>query len=233
MRATIPNGPIATAASAAAPMPGQLGRYEILKRLAVGGMAEIFLARLSGISGFERLVVVKRILPQLATNPEFVRMFFDEARIAATLHHSNIVQVFDVGTVDGQYFFAMEYLHGEDLSGIMRALLAAGRGLPLEAALVISLGVCAGLHYAHEMVGVDGEPLGIVHRDVSPQNVIVTFDGGVKLLDFGIAKASNRLAVTRCGTLKGKVRTCLPSSARVARWTGAPTSSPSPSSCGS
>ncbi|MBI5481279.1 MAG: serine/threonine protein kinase, partial [Deltaproteobacteria bacterium] len=193
-------------ASAAAAMPERLGSYEILQRIAVGGMAEIYLARVSGISGFEKLVVVKRILPQLATSPEFVQMFLDEARIAATLHHSNIVQVYDVGTVGGQYFFSMEFLHGEDLSGISRALAAAGRPLPVEAALGIASGVCAGLHYAHERIGLDGQPLEIVHRDVSPQNVIVTFDGGVKLLDFGIAKAARRLAATRCGTLKGKVR---------------------------
>jgi hypothetical protein len=206
--------PSAPALGVVAAMPPKLGKYEILERIAVGGMAEIYLARLSGISGFEKLVVVKRMLPQLAPRPEFVQMFLDEARIAATLHHSNIVQVFDVGAEDGQYYFAMEFLHGEDVSSFMHTLTTKGRVLPLEAALEIVLGVCAGLHFAHEQTGRDGAPLKIVHRDVSPQNVLVTFDGGVKLLDFGIAKATRRLAATRHGTLKGKVQYMSPEQCR-------------------
>jgi serine/threonine protein kinase len=195
-------------------MPPRLGKYEILERIAIGGMAEIYLARVSGISGFEKLVVVKRILPELATRPEYVRMFLDEARIAASLEHSNIVHVFDVGAEEGQYFFAMEFLHGEDVSTFMQALSVAGRTLPLEAALTIVTGVLAGLHFAHEHTGRDGTPLRIVHRDVSPQNVLVTFDGGVKLLDFGIAQASRRLSATRHGLLKGKVQYMSPEQCR-------------------
>ncbi|HEY2747648.1 MAG TPA: serine/threonine-protein kinase, partial [Polyangia bacterium] len=168
-------------------------------------MAEIFLARVSGLPGFQKMVVIKRILPQLATKTDFVEMFLDEARIAATLQHPNVVQMYDVGVVDGNYFIAMEYLHGEDVRSLARALHRQDKKLPLEHALNIVIGVSSGLHYAHEKVGFDGKPLEIVHRDVTPQNIIVTYDGAVKLLDFGIAKASNRFGETRFGTLKGKV----------------------------
>jgi serine/threonine protein kinase len=176
-----------------------------VRRLAAGGMAEIFLARVSGLSGFQKMVVIKRILPQLATKSDFVEMFLDEARIAATLQHPNVVQMYDVGVVDGNYFIAMEYLHGEDVRSIMKALYKAEDKLPLEQAIAVVIGVASGLHYAHEKKGFDGKPLDIIHRDVTPQNVIVTYEGGVKLLDFGIAKASNRFGETRFGTLKGKV----------------------------
>ncbi|MCU0619928.1 MAG: protein kinase [Gemmatimonadales bacterium] len=186
--------------------PGRFGRYEILQQIAVGGMAEIHLARVAGIQGFEKLVVVKRILPHLAAQAEVVQMFLDEARIAATLHHSNIVQVYDIGESGGSYFLAMEFLHGADVNRMMRRTVAARRPVPLEHAVNIAVGVCAGLHYAHERLGNDGQPLHIVHRDVSPQNIFVTYDGGVKLVDFGIAKAAHRLTTTRLGTLKGKVR---------------------------
>ena len=186
--------------------PVTLGKYELIKRIATGGMAEIYLARVSGLPGFEKIVVLKRILPQLASNQEFVQMFLDEARVAATLHHPNIVQMYDIGAVDGNYFISMEYLHGEDLRAIARAMRAKGQDrVPLEHALGIVVGIAAGLHYAHEKVGFDGKPLHIVHRDVTPQNIFVTYDGGVKLVDFGIAKASNRASETRYGSLKGKI----------------------------
>jgi len=186
--------------------PIHLGKYELIKRIATGGMAEIYLARVSGLPGFEKIVVVKRILPQLASNQEFVQMFLDEARVAATLHHPNIVQMYDIGAVDGNYFISMEYLHGEDLRSISRAMRQKGQDrVPLEHALCIGVGIAAGLHYAHEKVGFDGKPLHIVHRDITPQNIFVTYDGGVKLVDFGIAKASNRASETRYGSLKGKI----------------------------
>ena len=169
-------------------------------------MAEIYLAKVSGLQGFEKLVVVKRILPRLAHDHHFIQMFLDEARIAATLQHANIVQMYDIGWVEDDYFISMEYIHGEDLRSIMRRLKKLGRSLPLNHAINIVIGIAAGLHYAHDKVGFDGKPLGIVHRDVNPQNVIVTSDGGVKVVDFGIAKASNRLKTeTRRGTLKGKI----------------------------
>ncbi len=187
--------------------PERLGRYEILGSLAQGGMAELFIARLAGARGFARRVVIKRVLPTLVKNSEFVDLFLQEARIAATLHHQNIVQVHDIGHDEGGYFFAMEYLHGDHVGHLVRAVKDRGSDLPLEIAVEIARGACAGLHYAHERQGPGGAPLGLVHRDVSPQNLFVTFDGGVKLLDFGIAKAVHQLSdhYTRSGTLRGKL----------------------------
>jgi len=185
--------------------PRRLGRYEILRPLARGGMAELFLARATGIQRFEKLVVVKRILPEMARDRDNVEMFLEEARLAAGLHHSNIVQVYDIGEDEALPFFAMEYLHGEDVRTLLRAAHLRGERVPVEHALSIAIGVAAGLHHAHEQHDDDGRPLGIVHRDVTPHNVAVTFDGGVKLLDFGVAKTRRRASSTRHGTLKGKL----------------------------
>jgi serine/threonine protein kinase len=183
----------------------RIGRYQLLKKLAAGGMAEIYLARVTGVGGFAKNVVLKRILPQLAESQQFFRMFLDEARIAATLQHPNVIQVYDAGESDGQYYIAMEYLDGADLEAVHRHLVDRDQRLAAEHAAYIVSCVCAGLHYAHEKTDLDGAPLGIVHRDVTPQNVFVTRDGGVKLVDFGIAKASNRMSRTTHGTLKGKL----------------------------
>jgi serine/threonine protein kinase len=190
----------------AAPMPERLGKYEVLGHVATGGMAEIHLARAVGLMGFDRPVVIKRMLPQIAGSPALVGMFLDEARIAAVLHHPNIVQVYDIGRACGQNFFAMEFLHGKDVRQIVRAAHARGQRLPLEHALNIIIGVCAGLHYAHDKLDFDGRPLKIVHRDVSPQNVFVTFDGAVKVVDFGLANASRGRGARRLGSVKGKLR---------------------------
>ena len=183
----------------------RLGRYQLLKKIAVGGMAEIYLARQKGVGGFEKNVVLKRILPQLAETEEFFRMFLDEARIAATLQHPNIVQIYDAGEQDGEHYIAMEYLDGADLLTVWNVLTARETGFPLELALHVVISVAAALHYAHEKENFDGEPLEIVHRDVTPHNVFLTRDGTVKLVDFGIAKASNRTTHTSYGTLKGKL----------------------------
>lgn len=185
--------------------PILLGKYQLLKKIAVGGMAEIWVARSSGISGVEQICVVKRILPELSTNADFVRMFLDEARIAATLNHPNLAQMYDVGEVGGRPFIAMEYLHGEDVRSIRKALRPRRGRMPVEHALNVIMGVAAGLHYAHEKVGFDGRKLNVVHRDISPHNVFVTHDGAVKILDFGIAVAENRDHATQNGTLKGKI----------------------------
>ncbi len=185
--------------------PILLGKYQLLKKIAVGGMAEIWVARSAGISGVEQVCVVKRILPELATNADFVRMFLDEARIAATLNHPNLAQMYDVGEANGRPFIAMEYLHGEDVRSVRKALRPTRGRMPVEHALNVIMGVAAGLHYAHEKVGFDGRPLNVVHRDISPHNVFVTHDGAVKILDFGIATAENRNHATKNGTLKGKV----------------------------
>ena len=186
--------------------PKRIGKYRILRQIARGGMAEIYLASASGIEGFEKLCVLKRILPMLATNREFVQMFLDEARIAASLMHSNIAQVFDIGADQGSYYFVMELLRGEDVRRLLQTNVQRKRFIPYEHVVTVITGVCAGLHYAHEMHGKDGRPLQLVHRDISPQNVFVTHDGGVKLCDFGIAKSAAQLTETRVGTLKGKIR---------------------------
>jgi hypothetical protein len=180
----------------------RLGRYTLLRSLGAGGMAELFLARADGIQGFAKLVALKRILPHKATNERFVRMLLNEARLVAGLDHSNIAQVHDVGLEHGEYFFAMEYVHGQDLARVLRR--APLHKLHLENALHIAIGVCAGLHCAHIARDATGRPLDIVHRDVSPSNVLVSYQGAVKLVDFGVAKAATLVSETREGVIKGK-----------------------------
>src|SRR5688572_25571345 len=180
-------------------------------------MAEIFLAMTESIEGFEKLVVIKRILPQFAGDPSFRRMFLDEARLAATLDHPNIVNVHDIGELDGSYFFTMEYVHGQSLGRVMRMAAALSQPVPLEHTLAAITGTCSGLHHAHEKIGLDGIPLGIVHRDVSPPNILITYDGGVKLVDFGIAKANTLSDFTAVGTLKGKIPYMSPEQCRAER----------------
>jgi serine/threonine protein kinase len=184
--------------------PGStMGRYELLHRLAVGGMAELYLARQSGIEGFEKIVVLKRVRPHLAEDPEFVRMLMNEARMCAGLDHPNIAQVLDIGEADGNCFFAMEYVHGRNLAEVLQR--SGEHPLSLADALTLVVGVAAGLHHAHEQLGSDGRPLGIVHRDVSPSNVMIGYSGAVKLTDFGIARAAARTSTTLAGRLKGKI----------------------------
>ncbi len=185
-------------------LPRKLGRYEVLRRLAVGGMAEIYLARQTGIQDFEKHVVIKRILPGFASDVQFTSMFLDEARLAATLQHPNIAQVFDIGADADSYFFAMEYVDGRDVRRIMQRALANRERVPLPVAIAIGMGAAAGLHAAHENTGADRKPLHIVHRDVSPANILLTFDGHTKLIDFGIAKAERRQTETQAGVVKGK-----------------------------
>ncbi len=188
-------------------LPKQFGKYTLLRKLAAGGMAEIFLALHRSMAGFEKLVVIKRILPSMNQDQAFIDMLLHEARIAATLSHPNIVQIFDVGQVEGTYYIAMEHIHGEDIRSIVRGMRRKGvMEFPMEHALAIGLGVCAGLAYAHDKRDLEGRPIGIVHRDISPQNVVVTFTGDVKIVDFGIAKSEKATAEdTKDGALKGKV----------------------------
>ena len=183
----------------------RLGKYELLTRIAVGGMAELFVARTLAQHGFEKLVALKRILASHADDEQFIRMLLAEARLAATLHHSNIAQVYDVGDDNGTFFFTMEYVVGQDLRQIVRAIQAKGEWLAPEHILQIAIGTAAGLHYAHDKEDGDGNPLGIVHRDVSPSNVLVSYDGSVKLVDFGIARVTALQGNTGMGALKGKV----------------------------
>jgi serine/threonine protein kinase len=167
-------------------------------------MAELYLARAGGPQGFNKLVAVKRILPHLSDDRTLVDMFHNEARLAATLHHPNVAQVMDFGEVDGEHYLAMEYVHGPNVRSLLQRAAAAD-DLPLGCALTIAVGVAAGLHHAHEAKDIHGEPLGIVHRDVSPSNVLVTFEGAVKVIDFGIARAAAHTSVTHGVGIKGKV----------------------------
>jgi eukaryotic-like serine/threonine-protein kinase len=189
------------------PLPRQFGKYTLLRKMASGGMAELFMALHRSVAGFEKLIVIKTILPSMNQDKAFIDMLLHEARLSATLSHTNIVQVYDVGQVDGRYFIAMEHIHGEDIRSIIRAMKKKGvTEFPLEHAISIILGVCAGLAYAHEKRDLDGALLNIVHRDISPQNIVITFTGDVKIVDFGIAKSETQTGEdTKSGQLKGKV----------------------------
>ncbi|MBI5510078.1 MAG: serine/threonine protein kinase [Deltaproteobacteria bacterium] len=191
----------------------RFGRYTLVRRLAFGGMAEIFLAKLRLEAGFEKDVVLKRILPQFGADPAFVAMFVDEARLAARLSHPNIVQVSDFGAEDGVYFLAMEYVDGLDLREILKDRHDRQQRLSPAVAAAIGEGVARGLAYAHDLGDADGRPLGIVHRDVSPHNIMVSRTGDAKIMDFGIAKAAGRATRTATGLIKGKVAYMAPEQA--------------------
>ena len=167
-------------------------------------MAELFLAKQVGMEGFEKVVAIKRILAHLAYDEEFINMFRDEARIVAKLSHPNIVQIYDLGKSNDSYFIAMEYIPGRNLSSVAKKARARGEKLPPQYIGRCVAQACEGLYYAHTRKDIDGRPLQIVHRDISPQNIIVSFSGAVKLVDFGIAKAATKIAHTRAGVLKGK-----------------------------
>ena len=190
--------------SFAAQLPEQFGKYTLLGHLATGGMAEVWLARQVGLEGFEKIVVIKRARPDL-TDRDTTRLFLDEARLVATLEHPNIAQVYEIGSVGGSYFFAMEYVDGADLRRLIEAALAKKQRISLADALYIVTHICNALHYAHEKRDAYGRPLQLVHRDVSPSNVLLSYDGSIKVCDFGIAKAHNRESDdTKNGILKGK-----------------------------
>jgi len=180
------------------------GRYMIVGEVATGGMAEVFLGVHKGLEDFVKVVVIKRVLPQWSSSPEFVRMFIDEARIAARLDHPNIVRTYEFGEVDGQYFTTMEYLPGEDLTKTLNRLVQTKEQMPVHIAAGVVSQVCAGLHFAHQLTDTVGRPLGLVHRDVNPSNVVVTYGGEVKLIDFGVAKTTSNIK-TQTGTIKGKL----------------------------
>ena len=185
--------------------PMILGRYALYDELASGGMATVHLGRLLGPVGFSRTVAIKRLHPQFAKDPEFVSMFLDEARVAARIQHPNVVSTIDVVATEGELFLVMEYIEGESLSRILRQIRAANGRIPLRIVGSIITGMLHGLHAAHEARSERGEPLGIIHRDVSPQNVIIGVDGVSRVLDFGVAKAAGRMQHTREGQLKGKL----------------------------
>jgi serine/threonine protein kinase/tetratricopeptide (TPR) repeat protein len=179
------------------------GKYQLLEIIGHGGMAEVFKAKSYGVEGFEKLLVIKRILPKFADNSRFVEMFINEAKISVSLNHANVVQVFDLGKVGESYYIAMEYVHGMDLANVIRSCKRLGRKVPVELIAFIGSEVAKGLDYAHRRRDNDFEPLNIIHRDISPHNIIVSFEGEVKITDFGIAQAKNTLKEDK-GTIKGK-----------------------------
>ncbi|MCA9671520.1 MAG: PEGA domain-containing protein [Myxococcales bacterium] len=184
--------------------PIPFGKYYLLERINVGGMAEVFRAKAYGVEGFERLLAVKRILPNIAEDEEFIEMFIDEAKIAVQLNHANIAQIFDLGKVDDSYFIALEYIHGKDLRAIFDRCRSLSQPMPIPQACFIIMKVCEGLDYAHNKRDSSGSEMHLVHRDVSPQNVLISYEGEVKLVDFGIAKAAGKASKTQAGILKGK-----------------------------
>ncbi len=184
----------------------RLGRYTLRYRIAQGGMASVYLARLSSAAGFEKWVAVKTIHPHIASNPKFVRMFLDEARLAAQLDHPNLCSVFDFGEADGTYYLAMEYLHGETLGAVARKAYSERGSMPRDLSARVVADAARGLHAAHELRAEDGRPAGVVHRDVSPENIFVTYRGVAKVVDFGVARSNQQAADrTATGELKGKL----------------------------
>ena len=189
-----------------APEAGEeYGNYLLLEKIAVGGMAELFKAEQRGVQGFQKIVAIKRILPHFSANEDFVTMFIDEAKLAAQLTHPNIVQIFDLGEAGGSYYIAMEYVNGLDLRALLRKAREYGAPFPEQVAAFIVMKVASALDYAHRKRGFDDRELKLVHRDISPQNVILSTEGAVKLVDFGIAKAASKASHTMEGALKGKL----------------------------
>jgi len=181
------------------------GEYKILKKIATGGMAEVFLAKRVAMKGFEKLLAIKRILPQFSENEEFISMFIDEAKLAAQLNHRNIVQIYDFGNQQGFYYIAMEYVFGKDLRTILKKSRDKHHRLPLTQCAYIITEAARGLEFAHNLKDHYGKPINIIHRDISPQNIFISYEGDVKIADFGIAKAASQSTETRAGVLKGKI----------------------------
>ncbi len=184
--------------------PVPFGKYVLLERISVGGMAEVFKAKSFGVEGFEKILAIKRILPSMAEDADFIQMFIDEAKIAGQLNHANICQIFELGRVDDAHFIAMEFVWGKDLLQIQNRFRRMKQTMPFPMAAFCVAKMCEGLDYAHKKKDAAGKTLGIIHRDVSPQNVLVSYDGEVKVIDFGIAKAASRSTKTQAGVLKGK-----------------------------
>ena len=188
-------------------------RYKVLKKIDSGGMAEIFLARAQSVGGIEKVVAIKRVLPALTKNQRFVNMFLDEARLSMVLTHANIVQVFDVGRADDSYFIVMEFVDGYDLSRIFQRMSERNYRMPVHYAAFLMTEICKALAHAHEQRDEEGNPLGIVHRDISPPNILISKSGEVKITDFGLAKAMTQLELTDPGIVKGKFSYLCPEAA--------------------
>lgn len=204
-----PDLPVGTSFPAASDTSGsgyeEFGNYYLLEKIAVGGMAELFKAKQRGVHNFQKIVAIKRILPHLSDNDEFVTMFIDEAKLAAQLTHPNIVQIFDLGKASGAYYIAMEYVDGRDLRSLLRRVREYQLPFPEQVAAYVAAKVAQALDYAHRKRGMNDKELKLVHRDISPQNILLSGDGAVKLVDFGIAKAATKSTQTMAGALKGKL----------------------------
>jgi serine/threonine protein kinase len=190
------------------------GRYQLLERIDIGGMAEVFKAMHRGVAGFERLVAIKRIHPSIAADQQIVQMFIEEAKLAVQLSHPNIASIFDLGREGEDYFIAMEYVDGHSLKTLLERWGSRGKRLPIAAICHLMMHVTDALHHAHFAQDPIGRPLGIIHRDVSPANILISFGGEVKVIDFGLAKASNRVSQTRDGIVKGKLAYLSPEQAQ-------------------
>jgi serine/threonine-protein kinase len=195
-------------------MAHQQQRYKVIERIASGGMAEVFRAESAGLEGFKKTVAIKRVLPHLAEKKQFIGMFLDEARLSAHLSHSNCVQVFDIGVGDNTYFIVMEYVDGSDLKGVIEHRKKLGQPFPIEEACLVCVRICEGLSYAHEVTDSRGQGMHIVHRDMSPPNVLITRYGEVKIVDFGLAKANSQLEHSEPGIIKGKFSYLSPEAAQ-------------------
>ena len=202
--AVVPATPLPDTPAQAGPIE-EYGNYFLLEKIAVGGMAELFKAQQRGVQGFQKIVAIKRILAHFSENEDFVTMFIDEAKLAAQLTHPNIVQIFDLGKSGNSYYIAMEYVNGRDLRTLLKKVREYGRPFPEQVAAFVVMKVAAALDYAHRKRGFDDRELKLVHRDISPQNVILSTEGAVKLVDFGIAKAASKASHTMAGALKGKL----------------------------
>lgn len=194
--------------------PVQFGKYILLDKIAVGGMAELYRAKITGVKGFEKLIAIKKILSHLTAEDVLISAFIDEAKLAAFLQHQNIVQIYDFGSMENAYFIAMEYLLGKDLRLVTQKSKQTDHPLSLENALHITARICDGLYYAHNLKDFHEQPLNIIHRDIGPHNIFITYDGQVKVIDFGIAKAASQSTSTRDGLIKGKVAYMSPEQAR-------------------
>lgn len=199
---------------------GRLGRYVILKHLNRGGMADVYLAKAAGFGGIDQIVVLKTIRSEVATDTSFVDMFVNEAKLAVLLDHPNIAHTYELGRIDGVHFIAMEFIQGRDLRAVLDRLASSSKPLPMELALYIVAEVCEGLDYAHRKADLTGKSLQIVHRDVSPHNVLISYDGEIKLIDFGVARAATQALESREGQLKGKYGYMSPEQMRAERVDG-------------
>ncbi|HEY8375982.1 MAG TPA: serine/threonine-protein kinase [Nannocystis sp.] len=197
-------------------LPQKIGPYQVLERISAGGMAEVYKAKLTGADSFERFVAIKRILPHIARDPSFQAMFQAEAKLAVQLQHGNIAQIYQLGREGDAFYIALEYVEGRDVGAVLDLHQRSGRGLPLAQACYIITRCAEGLDYAHNKRSDDGKPLNIIHRDISPPNILISYEGEVKLIDFGLAKAASSSIQTQAGIIKGKLAYMSPEQVRGA-----------------